>query len=311
MTYIAKATHIIPTFPNLPVTISTLQISEAPILHQDKQLEEFLIGEEHCHNFINQDLTFLQPSTVYETTTLEDSISLASDSTEVSLITVQENNQPQEEDSNSPLSSLTELFYDSTRIANRPAPIQPVEPAPIQPVEHVIGLTTEEQHRRDEDPNLTLDELLGLSLCEDHISTPLQTLDGLYVNQPSRFLPLAQEAKKLAKKIKAEEEALQWSGIPIEQLLNNSFTKQLNCIQSLQQIAPLHVTKDHLPKDIITILERLGKVDNTPFDKLYYLAENCTDHYYTSIIKTFFEIIKWSTTDRQIVLVNTARALKY
>ena len=124
-------------------------------------------------------------------------------------------------------------------------------------------------------------------------------------------MPLAQEAKKLAKRIKAEEEASQWSGILVEQLLNNSFTKQLNCIQSLQQIAPLYSTKDHLPKDIITVLEKLGMVDNTPFDKLYYLAENCADHYYTNVIKTFIEIIKWDTTDRQIVLVNTTRALKY
>ena len=178
-------------------------------------------------------------------------------------------------------------------------------------MEPVIGLTTKEQHRREEDPNLTLDELLGLSSCEDHISTPLPPLDGLYVNQPSQFLPLAQKTKKLAKKIKAEEEASQWSGIPVEQLLNNSFTEQLNCIQSLQQIVPLHAAKDHLPKDIITILKRLGKVDNTPFDKLYYLAESCTDHCYTSIIKTFIEIIKQSAIDRQIVLVNMARALKY
>ena len=48
-----------------------------------------------------------------------------------------------------------------------------------------------------------------------------------------------------------------------------------------------------------------------PFDKLYYLVENCPDHYYTSVIKTFIEIIKSSTTDRQIVLVNMAIALKY
>ena len=48
-----------------------------------------------------------------------------------------------------------------------------------------------------------------------------------------------------------------------------------------------------------------------PFDKLYYLAENCADCYYTSVIKTFTEIIKQSVTDHQIVLVNTARALKY
>ena len=201
---------------------------------------------------------------------MEDSLSSASDSNEVSLNAVQEINQPQEEGNNSTQSTLEELFHDSTRIANRPAPIQQVEPAPIQPVEPVIGLTTEEQCRREEDPNLTRDELLGLSSCEDHTSTLCQTLDGWYVNQPSRSLPLAQEAKKLAKKIKAEEEALQWSGIPVEQLLNNSFTEQLNCIQSLQQIAPLHAVKDHLPKDIIMILERLGRVDNMPFDKLYY-----------------------------------------
>ena len=155
-------------------------------MHQHKQLEEFLTGEEHCHNFINQYLTFLQPLTVCETTTMEDDISLASASTEVSLDTVQEINQLQEEGNNSTQSSLEELLHDSTRIANRPAPIQPVEPAPIQPVEPVIGLTTEEQCRREEDPNLTLDELLGLSSCEDHISTPLQTLDGFVVCQSAQ-----------------------------------------------------------------------------------------------------------------------------
>ena len=126
----------------------------------------------------------------------------------------------------------------------------------------------------------------------------------------SQFLPLAQEAKKLAKRIKDEEEATQWLGIPVEKLLNNSFTEQLNCIQTLQQIAPLHSVMYPLLQDIITILERLGKVENTPFNKLYYLAENCVNSYYT-IIKTFVKIVKRSATDRQIVLVNTSRALKY
>ena len=101
------------------------------------------------------------------------------------------------------------------------------------------------------------------------------------------------------------------AGIPVEQLLNSSFMEQLNNIQSLHQIAPLHAVKEHLPKDIITILERLGKVDKTLFNKLYYLVENCVDHYYTSVIKTFIEIMKCSATDCQIVLVNTARALQY
>ena len=73
-TFTANATHIIPTFTNLPVTVNTLHISDLPRLHRDKQLEEFLIGEKHCRNFVNQDLTFLQPSTKYETTTQEGSV---------------------------------------------------------------------------------------------------------------------------------------------------------------------------------------------------------------------------------------------
>ena len=74
VTYTANTTHIIPMFTNLPVTVNTLHISDAPTLYRDKQLEEFLIGDIHCRNFINQDLTFLQPSTIYEATTQEDSI---------------------------------------------------------------------------------------------------------------------------------------------------------------------------------------------------------------------------------------------
>ena len=115
----------------------------------------------------------------------EDSILPEPNPTEVPLNTSHENNQLQEEDSNPSQTSLAELFYDRMRITNRPVPIHPVTP--------------EEQCRKEEDPDLTLDELLSLSSCKDHINTPLQTLDGLYVNQPSRFLPLAQEAKKLAK----------------------------------------------------------------------------------------------------------------
>ena len=106
-------------------------------------------------------------------------------------------------------------------------------------MEPISGLTAEEQRHREEDPDLTINELLGLSSCEGHVTTPLQKLDGQYMNQPSHFLPLVQEAQKLAQKIKQEEEASQWSGIPVEQLLNSSFTEQLNSIQSLQQIAPL------------------------------------------------------------------------
>ena len=83
----------------------------------------------------------------------------------------------------------------------------------------------------------------------------MQTLDGIVVNQPKRFLPLVEEAKCLAKEIRIEKLSEQWAGIPHEQILNQSFTDQLNSIQILEQLAPLQLAKEHLPADIIDILE--------------------------------------------------------
>ena len=145
VTYAANAVQPVPSLLNLPVTVSTLHISEDLILYRDQWLQEFLVGEECCHTFINQDLTFLQPSMVYEMTVSDDSLSTASDSTDASVITVQENNPSQEVDSNSSPTSLTVLSDDPVSLDNSPTPVQPMEPAPIQPVEPVIGLTSDEQ----------------------------------------------------------------------------------------------------------------------------------------------------------------------
>ena len=89
------------------------------------------------------------------------------------------------------------------------------------------------------------------------------------------------------------------------------FHDQLNSIQILEQLAPLQLAKEHLPGDIIDILERLGKADNIPFNQLYYIAKNCTDHYYSKVIETFVALLKCQFTDRQLLLVNTARSLKF
>ena len=84
----------------------------------------------------------------------------------------------------------------------------------------------------------------------------------------------------------------QWAGLPQEQLLNQSFNDQLNSIQILKQLAPLQLAKDHLLRDIIDILERLGKADNIPHNQLYYIAENCLDRYYSKVIETFMQLLK-------------------
>ena len=93
--------------------------------------------------------------------------------------------------------------------------------------------------------------------------------------------------------------------------MNQSFNDQLNSIQILEQLAPLQLVKEHLPGDIIDILERLGKANHIPHNQLYYIAENCADHYYSKVIETFMALLKWQFTDRQLLLVNTARSFKF
>ena len=85
--------------------------------------------------------------------------------------------------------------------------------------------------------------------------------------------------------------------------------EQLNALQSLDQLVPLNATKEHLPPDIINILELLGKADNIPFNQVYNLADDCADRYYTKVMKTLVHLLKNSFHDRQLVLVNSARAL--
>ena len=67
-----------------------------------------------------------------------------------------------------------------------------------QVVEPTLGFTPVEIHCAQNEPKLTVTQLLKIESCKDYTKTLLQTLDGIYVTQPKRFLPFAQEAKKLA-----------------------------------------------------------------------------------------------------------------
>ena len=59
-----------------------------------------------------------------------------------------------------------------------------------------------------------VEEILGTRAFQRYVDTPIQTLDGIIVNQPKCFLPLAQEAKKIAEEIRIEKINEQWAGIP-------------------------------------------------------------------------------------------------
>ena len=86
-----------------------------------------------------------------------------------------------------------------------------------------------------------------MAAYEGYVQTPIQTLDSLYVNQPKCFLLLAEKAKRLAEELHEEKQAEQWAGIPHEKLLNQSFLDQLNSLQILEQLAPLHLAKEIFP----------------------------------------------------------------
>ena len=108
-----------------------------------------------------------------------------------------------------------------------------------------LGTTPSEnsqiQHRNTPED---ISDILGTRVYQGYIETPLQTLDGITVNQPKWFLPLTEEAKQIAKEIRIEKINEQWAGIPCEQLLNQSFNDQLNSIQILEQLAPFNWQKN-------------------------------------------------------------------
>ena len=84
-------------------------------IQQDKQLEEFLRGEIHCQNFINQDLTFLQPSVIHAPQPKENKTLPQRNTIEVFPIEILENNPSQEQDKNLQQASLAEALYDRSQ----------------------------------------------------------------------------------------------------------------------------------------------------------------------------------------------------
>ena len=77
---------------------------------------------------------------------------------------------------------------------------------PVSQVTPLLGTTPREnrqlQHRNTSDD---ISNILGTCVYQGYVETSLQMLDGIVVNQPKRFLPLAEEAKHLAEEIRIEK----------------------------------------------------------------------------------------------------------
>ena len=135
---------------------------------------------------------------------------------------------------NSPLLTPKAVFQPTKQL-KPPADTTSEGETPVSQVTLLLGTTPSKnnqiQHRNMPDNIL---DILGTRVYQGYVETPLQTLDGIIVNHPKRFLPLAEEAKRIVKEIRIEKINEQWAGKPHEQLLNQSFTDQLNSIQILE-----------------------------------------------------------------------------
>ena len=124
-------------------------------MHNDRALKEFIQGEERCLKFINQDLTFLQelhiPSTFtnvsHTTTSLKEPAC-------INLPTHTPNEHSLKENTESPCN-------------------QSVQPA--------LGFTLAKVYHAENNPTLTVPQLLEIEPCREYTDIPLKTLDGLYV----------------------------------------------------------------------------------------------------------------------------------
>ena len=117
-------------------------------------------------------------------------------------------------------------------------------------VKPVPGFTPAEICTAQAKPKLTVEQLLEIESYQEYVKTPLQTLDGIYVHQPKRFLPLAKEARKLAKAFKKEQVASQWADIPHEKLLQESFVEQLNTFKPSNNWHLLRQARNICPKTL-------------------------------------------------------------
>ena len=85
----------------------------------------------------------------------------------------------------------------------------------IRQVTPSLGITPHENtHLQSTNMPEDTEDILGTRAFQRYVDTPLQTLDGIVMNQPKCFLPLAKEAKRIMEEIRFEKINEQWAGIP-------------------------------------------------------------------------------------------------
>ena len=124
-----------------------------------------------------------------------------------------------EDDSSLPApSSINEPEHKETVILmEKPESTAEVTPAGdtlISQVTPLLGITPHENTQlQSRNTPEDIADILGTRAFQRYVDTPLQTLDGIIMNQPKHF-SLTKEAKRIAEEIRIEKINEQWAGIP-------------------------------------------------------------------------------------------------
>ena len=85
----------------------------------------------------------------------------------------------------------------------------------VSQVTTLLGITPRESTQlQNMNTQEDVEEILGTRAFQRYVDTPIQTLDEIVVNLPKCFLPLAQEARKIAEEIRIKKINEHWAGIP-------------------------------------------------------------------------------------------------
>ena len=83
----------------------------------------------------------------------------------------------------------------------------------VRQVTPLLGITPHENTQlQSTNMPKDIEDILGTRVFQRYVDIPLQTLDGIVMNQPKHFLPLAKEAKKIVEEIRIEKINEQWAG---------------------------------------------------------------------------------------------------
>ena len=85
----------------------------------------------------------------------------------------------------------------------------------ISQVTPLLGITPSENTQlQNRNTSEDIADILDTRAFQRYVDTPLQTLDGIIVDEPKCFLPLTKEAKRITEEIRIEKINEQWAGIP-------------------------------------------------------------------------------------------------